>query len=117
MADKKFKIKGKGNIPDFDTDLEIEVNDQYEAYSKPVPDPTPFEGGYITWFNAFGVRDKTTRGNANIQYRVILQKLPEGKRLFVYYDDQPHEITPQNAGPDRVMFMLAIGDPPTGTFP
>jgi hypothetical protein len=117
MADRKFKIKGKGNIPDFDSDLEIEVNDRYEAYSKPVPDPTPYEDGHITWFNAFGIRDKATRANANVPYRVTLQKPPMGKRLFVLYDDQPHEITPQSIGPDRVMFNLNIGDPPTGTFP
>lgn len=117
MADGRFKIKGSGNIPDFDTDLEIEVDLKYEAYSKPVPDRTPFEDGYITWFNAFGIRDKATRGNANVPCRVILQNLPEGKRLFVFHDDQPHEIFPQNIGQDRVMFTLDIGDPSIGTFP
>jgi len=48
MANSKFKIKGKGDIPNYDTDLEIEVNDKYEAYSKPIPDPTPFKNGFIT---------------------------------------------------------------------
>lgn len=117
MADESYRIKGMGNIPGFETDLEIEVDNRFEAYSKPVPDPTPFEDGQITWFNAFGIRDRVTLGDANVPYKVHLQKPPQGRRLFVFYEDTPHEITPQETGEDRVMFTLDIGDPPTGLFP
>lgn len=117
MADGKFKIKGKGNIPNYDTDLEIEVNDKYEAYSKPIPDPTPYQNGFITWFNAFGVREKTTGRDANVHYKVTLQELPAGKRLFYLYNNEPVEVTTENAGQGKVKFTLDIGDPPTGQFP
>jgi len=118
MANTKFKIKGKGNIPGYDTDLEIEVNDQYEAYSKPIPDPTPFENGVITWFNAFGVKEKITGKDATIRYKVTLQRLAEKKRLFYLYNNEPQEITSfEEAGNGKVKFTLDIGDPPTGTYP
>ena len=117
MANAKYKIRGKGNIPNYDTDLDIEVDDKYEAYSKSIPDPTPFENGFITWFNAFGVREKDTGKDADIQYKVTLQALAPGKRLFYLYNNQPHEITVQDAGSGRVRFSLAIGDPPTGQYP
>jgi hypothetical protein len=117
MANAKFKIRGKGNIPSYDTDLEIEVDDKYEAYSKPVPDPTPFENGFITWFNAFGVREKASGQDASIPYKVTLQALARGKRLFYLYKNQPHEITVQDAGGGKVRFSLDIGDPPTGQYP
>ena len=117
MANQKFKIKGKGNIPDYDTDLEIEVDDKYEAYSKEVHEPTPFDGGYITWFNAFGVKEKATGKDTNIKYKVTLQKLPSGKRLFYLYENKPQEIFPETATKGKVKFTLDIGDPPTGTYP
>lgn len=117
MANKKFNIKGKGNIPNYETDLEIEVDDKYEAYSKAIPDPTPFEDGHITWFNAFGVREKTSGKDANVRYKVTLQKLPEGKRLFYLYDNQPHEIFPEEEGNGKVRYYLEIGDPPNGSYP
>ena len=117
MANAKFKIKGKGNIPNYDTDLEIEVDDKYEAYSKPIPDPTPFESGFITWFNAFGVKEKTTGKDTNSQYKVTLQKLPAGKRLFYLYNDQPQEISTEDAGNGKVKFTLSVGDPPVGSYP
>ena len=117
MANGRFKIKGKGNIPNYDTDLDIEVDDKYEAYSKVVPDPTPFENGFITWFNAFGVREKATLKDANIQYKVTLQALPSGKRLFYLYQNRPHEIRVENAGNGQVQYTLDIGDPPNGTYP
>ena len=117
MANAKFKIKGKGNMPNYDTDLEIEVDDKFEVYSKPIPDPTPFESGFITWFNAFGVKEKATGKDTNIQYKVTLQKLPTGKRLFYLYKNQPQEISTEDAGNGKVKFTLAIGDPPTGTYP
>ena len=117
MADGKFKIKGKGNIPNYDTDLEIEVNDKYEAYSKPIPEPTPYQNGFITWFNAFGVREKITGRDANVRYKVTLQELPAGKKLFYLYNNEPVEITTESAGDGKVKFSLDIGDPPTGSFP
>jgi hypothetical protein len=117
MANAKFKIKGKGNIPNYDTDLDIEVDEKYEAYSKPVPDPTPFESGFITWFNAFGVREKANGRDAHVQYKVTLQALPPDKRLFYLYDNQPHEITVEDAGNGKVKYTLDIGDPPTGSYP
>ncbi len=117
MANAKFKIRGKGNIPNYVTDLDIEVDDRYEAYSKPVPDPTPFENGFITWFNAFGVREKVSGKDANIQYTVTLQALPAGKRLFYLHNNQPHEISTADAGSGKVTFTLDIGDPPSGMYP
>ncbi len=117
MPDKKFKMKGKGNIANHDTDLDIEVDDTYEVYSKPVPDPTPFENGFITWFNAFGVRHKTSKKDTNIRYKVTLQKLPAGKRLFYLYNNVPHEITPEDDVVGKVRFFLEVGDPPTGIYP
>lgn len=117
MATAKFRIKGKANIPNYDTDLDIEVDDRYEAYNKPVPDPTPFENGFITWFNAFGVRDKSTGKDFNIHYKVTLQALPPGRRLFYLHNNQPHEITAEDAGNGKIRFSLDIGDPPTGQFP
>ncbi len=117
MPDRKFKMKGKRNIHNHDTDLDIDVDDKYEVYSKPVPDPTPFENGFITWFNAFGVREKTNKKDANIRYKVALQKPPEGKRLFYLHKDVPHEVTPEDDVSGKVRFFLEIGDPPTGFYP
>ncbi len=117
MPNQKFKMKGKGNISGHDTDLDIDVDDKYEAYSKPVPERTKFENGYITWFNAFGVRDKKTGKDTNVRYKVILQKLPEGKRLFYLYNNQPVELFPEDEGNGKVRFFLEIGDPPTGIYP
>lgn len=117
MADGKFKIKGKGNIPGYDTDLEVEVNDLYEAYSKPIPEPTPYGEGHITWFNAFGVKDKRDGKQADVPYKVTLQALPAGKKLFYLYDGQPREIDVKEAGNGKVKFDLALGDPPVGVYP
>ena len=117
MANEKFKVKGKGNIPNYDTDLEIEVDDKYEAYSKPVPEPTPYQDGYITWFNNFGIREKSTGKTKDITYVVTLQAPPTGKRLFVLYGGEPHEIQPEAAGNGKVKFTLNVGDPPSGMYP
>jgi hypothetical protein len=117
MATAKYTIKGNDKIPNYKSELEIDVDDKYEAYSKPIPDPTPFENGFITWFNAFGVREKTSRKDANVTYEVVLQPLPAGKRLFALYDGKPHEIATQGAGRGRVKFVLSVGDPPLGTYP
>ena len=117
MPNAKTKIKGKGNIPGYDTDLEIEVDDKYEVYGKHVPDKTKFEKGFITWFNAFGVRDKKNGKDANVRYKVILEKLPEGQRLFYLYNDTPVEIFPEEEGNGKIRYFLDIGDPPNGTYP
>lgn len=117
MANAKYKLKGNNKIPNYDSELEIEVDDKYEAYSKDIPDPTPYEDGFITWFNAFGVREKSSRGNADVEYKVTLQAAPAGKRLFALYGGAPHEIATQDAGNGKVKFTLNVGDPPTGYYP
>jgi hypothetical protein len=116
-------IKGKANIPGFNTDLEIDVvDDQYEVYDKDLPKDLPKETSSrqkITWFNNFGVRRKnsTAREKSVPQYRVFLQKLPEGKKLCAYFNGSVTDIPVQNAGPDKILFTLSEGDPPTGYYP
>src|SRR3989337_1467663 len=110
MANAKYKIKGNNKIPNYDSELEIDVDDKYEAYSKEIPAPTPFEGHEITWFNAFGVREKSTRKNADVSHTVTLQALPAGKRLVVLYGGEPHEVAMQDAGNGKVKFTLSVGD-------
>jgi hypothetical protein len=118
MPNAKYKIKGNNKIPDYDSELEIDVDDKYEAYSKAIPDqPTPIPGGTITWFNAFGVRAKSTGRDADITYKGTLKALPKGKRLFALYGGEPHEIPTEDAGKGRISFMLNVGDPPTGAGP
>lgn len=118
MANAKHRIKGNKKIPNYDSELEIDVDDKYEAYSKAIPEePTPIPGGVITWFNAFGVREKASGRNANVTYTVTLQALPTGKRLFALYGGEPHEIATQQAGNNRIKFTLSVGDPPTGIGP
>lgn len=117
MANIKYKMVGNDKIPNYQSEIEIDVDDRYEAYSKPIPEPTPFEDGFITWFNAFGVREKTSRKDANVTYNVVLHALPAGKRLFVLYDGKPQEIKPESAGRGRIKFTLSVGDPPTGIYP
>ena len=117
MANAKYQIMGNNKIPNFDSKLEIEVDDRHEAHNKPIPEPTPYEDGYITWFNAFGVREKASLKVASITYTVTLQAPPAGKRLFALYDGTPHEIRPVDAGQGRVKFTLSVGDPPLGHYP
>ena len=117
MAKAKYQFAGNNRIPNHDSRLEIEVDDTHEAYDKPIPEPTPFEDGFITWFNAFGVREKVSLKNANITYTVTLQALPAGKRLFALYDGKPQEITPKAAGKGKIKFTLNVGDPPLGSYP
>lgn len=123
MPNKKFKIKGNKKIPDYDSEIEIDVDDKYEAFSKPIPDPTPYQGFTITWFNSFGVREKSSGKNADVTYKVKLKKLPAGKRLFALYGDpgatKPtvHELTAEDDGPGNVKFTLNVGDPPIGSGP
>jgi len=110
-------IKGNDKIPNYDSEIEIDVDDRYEAYSKTIPDPTPYEDGVITWFNAFGVREKTSRKEASITYNVVLQALPAGTRFFALYGGEPHELKTEAAGKGKVKFTLNIGDPPIGKYP
>jgi len=120
MANKKYPIRGNNKIPNYDSELEVDVDDKYEAHSKPIPQeqtPIPGGGGYITWFNAFGVRAKSTGKNADVTYAVTLQALPAGKRLFALYGGEPHEIATQEAGNGKIKFTLNVGDPPTGAGP
>lgn len=115
-------IKGKANIPGFNTDVDIDVVDElYEAYDKGLPKDLPRQtqkGDPITWFNNFGVRKKNGMEEKTVpQYRVFLQKLPEGKTLCVYYNGTVNDVPVQNAGPDRIVFTLNVGDPPSGYYP
>lgn len=126
----KFKIKGEKKIADYDDpDIEVEVDDRYEAYPKAIPqEQTPYEGFLITWFNNFGVREKPKKSggkpgpDANITYKVKLKKLPEGKRLFALYKDpddiaRVHELTIEDDRAGNIKFTLNVGDPPIGTGP
>lgn len=120
MASKT--IKGKASIPGFTTDVDVDViDDQYEAYDKDLPKDLPRETSNkesITWFNNFGVRKKTGAEEKNVpQYRVFLHKLPEGKKLCAYYNGVVNDIPVKDAGQDRIVFTLNVGDPPTGFFP
>lgn len=117
MATTVYRIDGNTKIPSYDSSVEVEVDDKYEAYSKPIPDRTPFEDGFITWFNAFGVREKASLKDANIPYTVTLQRPPVGKRLFALYDGRPHEIKTEDAARGLVKFTLSVGDPPLGHYP
>jgi hypothetical protein len=121
MANEKYKVKGKGNNKITDPDVEIDVDDKYEAYSKPIPDePTPIPDGSVTWFNNFGIREKSTRKNEDVSYTVTLQALPADQLLYVLMPDNPVpqqvQTTPiGNSG--KVRFTLNVGDPPVGSGP
>lgn len=120
MANAKYKIKGNNKIPNFDSDIEVDVDDKYEAYSKTIPQeqtPIPGGGGYITWFNAYGVREKGASHNADVPYSVTLSALPAGKTLFALYGGQPHRVPTNPHSPGKIIFTLSIGDPPLGSGP
>ena|SRR5512145_1129706 len=115
-------IKGKANIPGFVTDLDIDVDDEnYEVYDKGLPKGLPGETKNketITWFNNFGVRRKNGTDEKVVpQYRVLLQKLPEGKTLCAYYNGTVNDVPVQSTGSDKIAFTLNVGDPPTGYYP
>jgi len=115
-------IKGKISIPGFNTDLEVDVlDDQYEAYDKDLPKNLPRETSKkesITWFNNFGVHRKNGTDEKTVpQYKVYLQKLPEGKKLCAYYNGVVNDVSFQDAGSDKIVFTLGIGDPPSGYYP
>lgn len=118
MANAKYKVKGNNKIPNYDSEIEVDVDDKYEAYSKAIPDqPTPIPGGQVIWFNAFGVRAKSTGKNAKVTYRVTLQALPTGKRLFALYGGGPQEVPTTDVGNGKIRFTLNVGDPPIGSGP
>ena len=122
MANEKYKIKGNNKIPNYDSEVEIEVDDKYEAYSKPIPDqPTPLpNGGQVTWFNNFGIREKSTGRNADVTYTGTVQALPAGQMLFTILpgNSVPQEVTTDPVGnTGKVRFTLSVGDPPVGSGP
>jgi len=84
MANGKFKLVGRKNIPGHDTDIEVDIGAEnekdYEVVTKPVPDPTPYKGKTIIWFNAFGVKVKANGRDADITYTVTLQNCPLDRR-------------------------------------
>ena len=114
MANEKFKLKGNNKIPDYDSEVDVDVDNKYEAYSKDIPEPTQYQGITITWFNAFGVREKSNRKDANVSYEVTLQAPLAGQKLYALYGSGPHELKTNNAGPRKVKFTLDVGDPPIG---
>lgn len=130
MANGPKNIPGKATVPGYKTDIDVdEVDENYEAYEKDLPADLPGEvDGYkITWFNNFGVRRKTTPGNEKKvpRYKVMMQKPPEGRRLFIFVEELL-ELSAENgsgrikyrdAGNGRIVFHLDDGDPPTGTIP
>lgn len=121
MANEKYKIKGKANNKIKDPDVEIDVDDKYEAYSKTIPDePTPIPNGSVTWFNNFGIREKSSQKNEDVSYTVTLEALPADQLLYVLMPGNPVpqqvQTTPiGNSG--KVRFTLNVGDPPVGSGP
>ena len=120
-AGRKFKIKGK-NIPGYDSEIEVDIgssNDKkFDVVSKAIPAPTSYGDGTILWFNAFGVKEKSTGKDANITYTVTLSALPAGKtKLFALVDNSPQEIEIKTGGSGKIKFTLNVGDPPLGYWP
>lgn len=146
------KRKGIPGYDDYDTSVDInEVEPGYEADDKgnlPLSTlPTHFNGDQklpITWFNNFGIKktDPQKPDRVPSPYKVILRKLPAGKRLCIYINvngkNVPKEITPAPDGGkiskeisykyevfkdpsdnnvEKIMFYLDVIDPPTGSFP
>jgi len=132
-----YKVKAdKEKISGYDSELEIDVDDAYEAYFKgSIPEPTQYNDGSktftITWFNNFGIRDKSTKQDADVEYTVKLKKLPAGKRFFVkdknenvievtqkgQKDNDNVKLKYSDAGGGKVKFKWNVGDPPTGAGP
>ena len=125
MANEKYKIKGNNKIKNYDSELEIEVDDKYEAYTKPIPDeqtPIPnIPNGKVTWFNNFGVRKKSDKKNADVSYTVTLQALQADQLVFVLLPGNPPVLQQVQTTPvgnsGKVSFTLSVGDPPVGSGP
>lgn len=119
--DGKKKLKGK-NIPNYDSEIEVDIGSEnakkYEVISKDIPEPTTYDGGTITWFNAYGVVDSETKAPAKIKYTVVLSALPTGKKkLFALVNDVPQELEFKTAGSGKIKFTWDLGDPPIGIWP
>ena len=117
----KVKIKGK-NIPGYDSEIEVDIGSgnakKYKVVSKEIPAPTSYDGGTITWFNAYGVKEKATGKYADISYTVILSALPAGKtKLFALINNVPQELEIKAGGSGKIKFTLNVGDPPVGIWP
>jgi hypothetical protein len=120
-ADGKFKIKGK-NIPNYNTEIEVDIGAasaaNHEVTDKPIPNPTSYDGGTITWFVAFAVKEKSNGNYADIPYTVTLNALPKGKtKLFAKLPDGIKELDVKVSGSGKIKFELAVGDPPVGWYP
>ena len=120
-AGGKFKIKGK-NIPGYDTEIEVDIGAgneaNHEVTDKPIPAPTSYEGGTITWFVAFAVKEKSNGNFADIPYTVTLNSLPKGKnKLYALLPSGITELSVKAGGSGKIKFDLAVGDPPVGYFP
>ena len=116
----KFKIKGK-DVPGYDSEIEVDIGTEgaknHKVVSKDIPNPSPYGGSDIIWFNAFGVKEKNNDKFADIPYTVKLNKLPEGKKLFVKLPAGIVEQRFEEAEPGKIKFELAVGDPPIGYWP
>lgn len=121
MAGGKFKIKGNNKIAGYNSEIEVDIGDNFAAHEvteKPIPDPTPYEGGTITWFVAFAVREKSNGAYADIPYTVTLNELPKGKtKLYALLPSGIKEMDVKVGGSGKIKFELAVGDPPLGMYP
>lgn len=121
MAGGKFKIKGNNKIAGYNSEIEVDIGDNFAAHEvteKPIPDPTPYEGGTITWFVAFAVREKSNGAYADIPYTVTLNELPKGKtKLYALLPSGVKEMDVKVGGSGKIKFELAVGDPPLGMYP
>ncbi len=120
-SDGKFKIKGK-NVPGYDSEIEVDIGSEnatkYDVVSKEIPASSSYKDGTITWFNAYGVKEKSTGKYANISYTVTLSALPAGKtKLFALINKIPQELEFKTGGSGKIKFTLAVGDPPVGIWP
>jgi hypothetical protein len=121
MADGKFKIKGNKKIAGYDSEIEVDIGNNYTAHEvteKPIPEPTPYGEGTITWFVAFAVREKANGAFADIPYTVTLNNFPKGKtKLFALLPTGVQELDVKATGSGKIKFELAVGDPPVGMYP
>ena len=117
----KFKIKGK-HVPGYDSEIEVDIGadnaGNHDVTDKPIPNPTAHDGGTITWFVAFAVKEKSNGHYANLTYTVTLNALPAGKaKLFAEVSGAPQELQLHPAGSGKIKFTLDVGDPPLGYWP
>lgn len=124
----KIKIKNKDGVDeDYDTTLDIDVPAGYKAvFKSPIPPPTNYGDGQITWFNAYGIQDEKesdpSKNFKNVSYTVRLNPFPKAqgdveRRLFVYVNGKPLEITDKKLENGKIKFTYNVGDPPTGFYP